>query len=147
MAGKAFWDSSALVTLLVKQEHSDRGRELADVFPEFFVWWGSSVEVRSTFARLERERDITAAEKEQALIKFARQRRSWRLILPHNRVRRIAEKLHDSYILSAADALQLAAAHVWCGSKPEGFAFVTFDKQLAKAAALARFDVHRQVAS
>jgi predicted nucleic acid-binding protein len=41
--------------------------------------------------------------------------------------------------LSAADALQLAAALEWCEGKPQGNVFLTFDRRLREAAGLAGF--------
>ncbi len=44
-----------------------------------------------------------------------------------------------AYPLSAADALQLAAALEWCEGKPRGNVFLTFDRRLREAAELAGF--------
>lgn len=53
----------------------------------------------------------------------------------------LAEDLPDEYAVRAADALQLAAALVWCREKPRRRAVVCFDDQLAKAAAAVGFTV------
>jgi predicted nucleic acid-binding protein len=49
-------------------------------------------------------------------------------------------QLVDRYDLRAADALQLAAALVWCEDLPQGRMFLTADKKLQQAAMLSGFD-------
>lgn len=50
-----YWDSSALVVLLVDQPHSVRLRELYEEDPEIVTWTLSEVEIRSALQRLGRE--------------------------------------------------------------------------------------------
>ena len=49
--------------------------------------------------------------------------------------------LLELHPLSAADALQLAAALETCDHKPQGYVFVTGDQRLAEAARLTGFSV------
>jgi hypothetical protein len=62
-------------------------------------------------------------------------------MLPSERVRALAEELPDEYGVRSADALQLAAALVWCRERPKRRAFVCFEEKLARAAAEAGFVV------
>jgi uncharacterized protein len=62
-------------------------------------------------------------------------------ILPSSNVRELAFRQLERFPLRAADALQLAAALVWCGERPRGHWFVCDDRRLAAAAAEAGFDV------
>jgi hypothetical protein len=62
-------------------------------------------------------------------------RQSWGEILPSERVRSLAEELPDQMGLRAAEAMQLAAALVWCRERPRGRPFVCLDRPLATAAA------------
>ena len=55
----AFWDSSALVPLLCRQEASTRVRSLARRYGRITAWWGTRVEVVGALARLEREGVLT----------------------------------------------------------------------------------------
>jgi uncharacterized protein len=62
-------------------------------------------------------------------------------ILPSANVKEIACQQLERFPLRAADALQLAAALVWCGERPRGRWFVCADRRLAAAAAGAGFEV------
>jgi hypothetical protein len=50
-----FWDSSAIVPLLVLEESSRRLQSLAAQDSAMLVWWGSAVECVSALARRERD--------------------------------------------------------------------------------------------
>lgn len=137
----AFWDTSAIVPLCCSQPATARCKSLFREDPRLVAWWGAPVEARSALARLRREGRLTAAGRATAVGLLARLRVSWDEILPSERVRALAEDLPDEYAVRAADALQLAAALVWCREKPRRRAVVCFDDQLAKAAAAVGFTV------
>ena len=105
------------------------------------VWWGTSVEARSAFARLVREGRLTDAQRAAAIRLLNQLRNSWDEILPSEQVRRLAEGLPDEYGVRGADALQVAAALVWCRERPRRRSFVCFDERLAKAASKMGFTV------
>jgi predicted nucleic acid-binding protein len=65
---------------------------------------------------------------------------SWSLIQPSNVLRSKAVQLVERYDLRAADALQLAAALVWCEDAPQGRVFLTADQKLREAALLSGLD-------
>jgi predicted nucleic acid-binding protein len=62
-------------------------------------------------------------------------------ILPSANVREIAFQQLHRFPLRAADALQLAAALLWCGERPRGRWFVCADRRLAAAASTVGFEV------
>ncbi len=69
----------------------------------------------------------------------------WRRIQevsPAEELRDRATRLLDLHPLSAADALQLAAALDWCGERTLGAGFVCLDQRLRAAAMLEGFDVY-----
>lgn len=136
-----FWDSSAIVSLCCPQPASVSGRKLLVELRKMVVWWGTPAEARSAFARLVREGDLTAAQRATAIRLLNQLRSSWDEMLPSERVRALAEGLPDEYGVRAADALQLAAALVWCRERPRRRPFVCFDEKLARAAAEAGFTV------
>ncbi len=68
---------------------------------------------------------------------------SWSVIQPSDVVRAKAMQLVDRYDLRAADALQLAAALVWCEDLPQGRMFLTADQKLQEAAMLSGFDARQ----
>jgi predicted nucleic acid-binding protein len=64
---------------------------------------------------------------------------TWVSIAPSETIAAEACSLLEAHPLSAADALQLAAALAWCEGKAKGNVFLTFDKRLGEAARLAGF--------
>jgi len=77
-----FWDTSALVPLLVREPASDRMRALATDATEIVVWWGTSLEVLSAFARREREGTIRPREVQQSRAELQILRSVWTEIHP-----------------------------------------------------------------
>ncbi len=139
----AFWDASAIVPLCCSQPGSANGRVLLKELRRMVVWWGTPVEARSAFARLVRDGRLSAGERVTATRLLNQLRASWDEIQPSEKVRSLAEGLPDDYSLRAADALQLAAALVWCRERPQRRPFVCFDERLVKAASAAGFTVRR----
>ena len=139
----AFWDASAIVPLCCSQPATGHGRKLLRDVRRMVVWWGTSVEARSAFARLAREGHLSDAQWRTAIRLLGQLRRSWDEIQPSEKVRSLAEGLPDQYGVRAADALQLAAALLWCGERPQRRPFVCFDDHLATAASAAGFVVRR----
>jgi len=129
----AFWDSSALVPLCVQRQASTVLRRLVQRY-EMVVWWSTPVEMRSAFARLRRMGQLTPSELIAAGQAMDQLRRAWREIQPTEQLRAEAETLLDSSPLTAADALQLAAALAWTLRKPQGRVFISGDAQLLEAA-------------
>lgn len=105
------------------------------------VWWGTPVEARSTLARLTRDGALAGAERVRAVKLLDQLRLSWDEIQPSEQVRALAIELPDRYGIRALDAIQLAAALVWCRERPNRRLFVCFDERLSRAAAEACFRV------
>jgi len=131
----AFWDASAIVPICCSQTATNRGRRLLRAVGRMVVWWGTPIEARSAFARLVRDGSLTDAERVRAVKLLEQLRPAWDEIQPSERVRSLAEDLPDRYGVRAADAVQLAAALVWCRERPNRRPFVCFDERLSKAAA------------
>jgi uncharacterized protein len=129
-----FWDSSALLPLLLEEAHSEFVRSIAGEDGQMVVWWGTPLECRSAFARLKRE-GILASSHEQELIELLEElSSSWVEILAGENVRKTASRLLMTHPLRAADALQLAAALIWSGTPVEKNEFVCLDTRLREAA-------------
>jgi predicted nucleic acid-binding protein len=128
-----FWDSSALVRLCIRQQRSSAADVLSLKYAKT-VWWGTPVEIQSAIARLLRLGEITANGRVQAQIVLDRLRRGWTEIGPASPLREKAETFTDRFPLTAADALQLAAAWVWCSGSPRRRAFISSDLRLLGAA-------------
>lgn len=128
-----FWDSSALVALLLQQPQTKRVRQWLEEDDELVVWWGSAVECASAIARLHRDGHLSAPAERDARFLLDLLRKSWFEVQPGDAVREQALRLLRVHSLRAADALQLAAALEWAGTPPEG-GFVTLDDRLLEAA-------------
>ena len=138
----AFWDTSALVPLLVRQSNTARVTEQYKSH-DVVVWWVTPLEIASALARLLRTGTISTDE-------FAKGRKlanalfaSWAVIAPSDAVRATAMHLVERYDLRAADSLQLAAAFRWCGEVPQQRIFLSGDQKLHDAALLTGFDAKR----
>jgi predicted nucleic acid-binding protein len=137
---RGFWDASAIVPLCVPAENSGQSRRLLRQHAPV-VWWSTSIEVTSALARLKRERVLSEEQHRSASQRLAVLSKSWREIQPTNRLRNIAENRLDRYDLRAADALQLAAALVWCSERPKNRDFLCRDIRLREAARQEGFSI------
>jgi hypothetical protein len=138
-----FWDSSAIVPLLVEQPASPECRRLARTDPMLVVWCLARLEVLSALQRLRREGTLpeeSVATAERRLRRIAGRWTEVDALLP---VRERAERLLRVHVLRAADSLQLAAGLMAVGEQPRGRAFVTLDDALFAAAEREGFDAIR----
>ena len=136
-----FWDASALVPLCLREARTAACRKaLRESLP--VVWWGTAVEISSAIARSRQSGSILDREAREARAILSRLRSAWMEILPDDAVRDAACELLERYSLRAADSLQLAAALVWCRSRPAGRRFLCADRRLGEAAQSAGFTVH-----
>lgn len=129
-----YWDTSALVTLVVIEPATTAMENLLAADPEIVTWWGTRVECVSALARLEREGQLTPRGAAEAGRVFAEFRDAWRDVLPSDMVRETAERIVRTHPLRATDAFQLAAALVASEHRPANLAFVSLDKRLSEAA-------------
>ncbi len=129
-----FWDSSALVPLVVDQAATNLVMALFERDPAMFVWWGTEVECVSALARLERERAIDRIRAEDADGRLKALADAWREVEPSQIVRECAIRFLRVHALRAADALQLAAAFVAAELRPSSLEMVTLDDRLADVA-------------
>jgi predicted nucleic acid-binding protein len=129
-----FWDSSAVVPLLVTEPASGQRQKQLQADPTMLVWWGTPVECSSALQRLARAGGMNAADTRAAEARLRQLERLWVEVEPTQTVRRQAERLVRLHPLRAADALQLAAALVACHHEPGTLPFLTADERLAEAA-------------
>ncbi|HUD14853.1 MAG TPA: PIN domain-containing protein [Terracidiphilus sp.] len=134
----AFWDSSALIPLCVEQKQTQRSTDLFGIYG-VAVWWAAPVEIVSGLTRLARMGEIGRNELLAGKQLAQTLSLTWVSINPSAMIAAAACSLPESHPLSAADALQLAAALEWCEGQPSGKVFLTFDRRLREAATLAGF--------
>ena len=137
----AFWDTSAIVPLCCHQPQTAQAARMGRVYSRRTVWWATRVEAASSFHRLLRNNELNRTGLEQALERLKLLRRAWNEVQPSDDIREHAERLLAVHKLRAADALQLAAAHVWCRHRPRGRHFVGSDGNLSSAAEAEGFTV------
>jgi predicted nucleic acid-binding protein len=133
-----FWDASAVVALCLWQERTRQARRTYEQDPAIAAWWGTPVECASAFARLRRQRVLTARDEDGALARLGQLQEAWHEVQAGARLRDQAHRLLRLHALRVGVAYQLAAALEWAGSPPAG-ALVTFDERLAEAARLEGF--------
>ncbi len=129
-----FWDTSAVIPLLVREPKSAELLSLLRDDEHMIVWWATPVEATSSLARRMREGGLDAREEAQARAVLALLARGWSEVQPTDRVRSAATRLLALHPLRAPDALQLASALVWSEHATEGRGFVCLDSRLRDAA-------------
>ena len=130
----AFWDTSALVPLCCFQPQSAQARQAVRTYSRQVVWWGTVIEAVSSLNRLTRDGILSLKDSKHAFARLDYLRHRWNEIQPTEEVRDRAERLLRVHKLRAADALQLAAALVWCGDRPQGRTLIGADGILSEAA-------------
>ncbi|MDA8204392.1 MAG: type II toxin-antitoxin system VapC family toxin [Chloroflexi bacterium] len=138
-----FWDSSALVPLLVGEPTTAAVIAELERDPALVVWWATQPECVSALARLEREGALAAPGMTDALGRLGTLAAAWHEVQPIALVRQTAIRLLRVHSLRAADAQQLAAAIVAAEDAPGALPFVTLDERLASAADREGFAVVR----
>ena len=136
-----FWDSSALVPLVVDEPTTSKMRALLAQDRDVVVWMMTSVEVLSALGRVGRTSDALADLLPGARADVLDLLRHCATVIDVEGVRRRAERLVGVHPLAAADAAQLGAAMLASGDRPETLTFVTLDQQLARCARLEGFRV------
>jgi predicted nucleic acid-binding protein len=129
-----FWDSSAIIALLLPERNSAGLRDLAIQDSPTFVAWHTRVELSSALARRRRTGELTTSqaavfeERCDALID------AWREVWPTDDLRAFARRMVRIHPLRAADAMQLASAWHACETCADSMEFVCLDERLREAA-------------
>jgi len=129
-----YWDSSALVPLLVGEANTTHCEALLQGDPQIATWWLSRVECASALNRLRRGRSLEDGDLRTALSDLDYLSKTFVEIQPTQLVRTIALRLLRVHPLAAADALQLAAATLAAGNSRTTLDFVSYDVRLIEAA-------------
>lgn len=138
-----FWDTSALVPLLVQEEASGWAASLLAEDPEVVVFWAAEVEAASALNRRLREGHLDPEGYALAQERLRRLKAAWHEVLPGEAVRRQALRLLRLHPLRTLDALHLAALVLLAGEDPKSLPLVSLDARLAQAALLEGFPVLR----
>lgn len=136
-----FWDSSALVPLLLPERRSAALTRLASTDDLPVLWWAAPLECLSAVHRIQREGRLRTPDSRAALARLRRLTEDFDVVGATDPVRRTAERILAAHPLRAGDALQLGAALIWCEDRPAGERFVCLDRRLREAAAIEGFVV------
>ncbi|HVE46392.1 MAG TPA: type II toxin-antitoxin system VapC family toxin [Acidimicrobiales bacterium] len=129
-----FWDSSAVVPLVVEETAT---KIIVDIFSAdavMLVCWGTEIECVSAVCRLERENALTRTQATSALDRLHDLGAAWHEVQAVEAVRRIARRLLRTHALRASDSLQLAAALVASEGDAGSLDFLSLDDRLRDAA-------------
>jgi predicted nucleic acid-binding protein len=129
-----FWDSSALVGLLIKEHCSEELTQLWRHDDTFVVWWGTETECLSALARREREGGLSREQVGSAEGMLRQILDRAYEVMPSTEIRHHSRRLLMTHPLRAGDALQLAAAVLFADSEVQQLPFLTMDKNLAACA-------------
>ncbi len=77
-----FWDSSAIVPLLLEESGREALPAVLESDPVMIVWWGAPVELTSALTRRERDGGLTLAEVTSAIERLRRLERAWHEVIP-----------------------------------------------------------------
>src|SRR5262245_46958717 len=109
-----YWDSSALIPFLVREDLSEKITTLLEGDHEVVIWWATPVECVSALERRRRDGLLAAGPHGEARRRLELVSDSSLIIQAHPLVRHRAERLLALHPLRAGDALQLSAALVAC---------------------------------
>jgi len=129
-----FWDSSAVVPLLVEQDASSRVAAWLAEDPAVVVWTLTPVEVVSALRRLVREAGLEDEAARLAESRLSELVHASHVVVDVEPVKARATRLLRLHPLRAFDALQLGAAVHWAEGHPDGRPLHTLDGRLALAA-------------
>jgi uncharacterized protein len=129
-----FWDSSALVPLVVAQPTSAVVDQWLAVDAAIVIWALTSVELASAVARLARAGSLDESAAHEAETRIDQLVGSCHAVIDVEAVKAQARRLLRVHPLRAADALQLGAACEWALGRPADRVFHTLDGRLALAA-------------
>jgi len=136
-----FWDSSAVVALVVPEPSSGACRRLLVADPEVVVWALTPVEVLSAIHRRARTGELDREGYDASQQRLDVLRAGWDEIQDIEVVRARAERILAVHRLRAADALQLAAALTASVERPRDVELVSLDRRLDEAARREGFTV------
>ncbi|HEY4392516.1 MAG TPA: type II toxin-antitoxin system VapC family toxin [Polyangia bacterium] len=136
-----FWDTSAVVPLIVEEELSALARTWIQEDDEVALWALSRLEMASAIERRAREGLLDPAQRRTALRRVAALADAAHEVTDLLAVRTKAVALVARHAIRAADAAQLAAALLLADPDPASLTVVVLDHRLAEAAAREGLDI------
>ncbi len=135
-----FWDTSALVPLLVNEDRSADARRVLREDSQVVTSAITPIEVSSALWRRRHAGILTLQDHERAERRFAQLSGRWTEVSHSTQVFEVAMRLLTRHSLRTLDAIQLGSALVIV-QRLEFLPFVTLDEKLAVAARAEGFPV------
>lgn len=132
-----FWDTSAIVPLLMDEPESETMRALLLEDQAILASFITPIEITSAIWRRLHKRELDLRSRADAESQFAHVSENWFAVREYQRIIDAALDVLARRRLRAADAIQLASAIVSVEigeQKPSSLPFVTLDDDLAAAA-------------
>ncbi len=129
-----FWDSSAVIPLLVPEATSGLMQKLFEGDPVIVAWWATEIECTSAIARRQRQGQLREELAADAFARLSALQVGWHEVEPSEGIRDSAKRLLRVHDLRTADALQLAAAFFVAEARPSTLEFISLDDRLLTAA-------------
>jgi uncharacterized protein len=129
-----FWDSSAVIPLLVLEVMSASVQKIFDNDPVIVAWWATEIECTSAIARSQRSGQLHHDVAVEAFSRLTALQAGWHEVEPTDGVRESAKRFLRVHDLRTADALHLAAAFFIAEGRPSSLEFVSLDDRLLAAA-------------
>ena len=129
-----FWDSSAVIPLLVPEVMSGSVQRLYEDDPVMAAWWATEIECTSAIARRQRLGQLPEDIAAEGFLRLNALRAGWHEVEPGEELRESAKRLLRVHDLRTADALQLAAAVYVAEGRPSTLEFVSLGDRLLAAA-------------
>jgi predicted nucleic acid-binding protein len=137
-----FWDSSAIIPLLVLEDKTEYCISAFQTDKEIMVWTMSKVEVFSALCRSFKENTLTEGTFELAKKRMTDLFDIAFEIVSISKVKERALRLSQVHTLKAADALQLASVLVATQEVTSKLPIMCFDEKLKQAAKLEGFVIN-----
>ena len=128
-----FWDSSAVIPLLVPEVMSASIQRLFEGDPVIVAWWATEIECTSAIARRHRQGQLREELAAEAYSRLSALRAGWHEVEPSDEIHESAKRLLRVHDLRTADALQLAAALFVAEARPSTLEFISLDERLLAA--------------
>lgn len=125
----------------MREPASSKVEPLLQRDPEMAFWWGAPLEWWEALLAAQRRQTISAADLQKAREVLDHLRARGFEVQPTEDLRARALRLLAVHPLQATDALELAAALIWCRERTQGAGFVSLHPPLRLAAAMEGFRV------
>ncbi len=129
-----FWDSSALVPLLVNEPKTKEAQATLKKDRNLTVWCLTYLEATSALNRRLRTEEIHFGHFRAGEERLKKLTQAWDQILFSDRLVQLSARLLRTHPLRTADSLQLAAALIAGGNDPSQVNFFSYDDRLNEAA-------------